>query len=233
MAFQTGPKAAQRKRLADLNDAVLIKFKSRETFQTQLLTTTDPVLIDALQERILLLRNAIIEEVIKDVPDLLEAIAYSWNNSFSYDEARSYILENLMEATERYKTTKVPFCKFTSFFWMYNKNLLRNRLKTSRAAKRDRRKTFSLDAIISPREDDNDNQRRYDMFSSGEDFVEDLAIASLLKSLYSNATTKQKRVLKRLYLGYSQSDIARALGVTGTNINTVIKRLRKELIDKA
>lgn len=229
MSEQISVKKANRERLAALNDAILPKFQARETFQSQLAATTDPVLQDSLTEKILTLRNEIVEKVITDVPDFLDAIIYSWNNSFSYDEAHSYVLENLMEAAERYQTTKKPFCKFTSFFWMYNKNLLRNRLKKTRAAKRDQRKTHSLDAMTSSWSTDEENTPKYDVFSTDGDMLEDYSSRAILKALYKNATFKQKQILKRLYLGYSQSDIAKALGVTGTNINTVIRRLRKEL----
>lgn len=217
-----------KQRLADLNSAILPKFQLREALQIVLSTETDPVLKLDLEEQILSFRNEIIDQVIKDVPDFLDAIVYGWHNTFSYDEARSYVLENLLESVERYKTTKVPFCKFTSFFWMYNKNLLRNRLKKTRAAKRDQRKTHSLDALVTP-QDDESNSYHYDVFGTDGDILEKYADRSLLKALYDNATPKQRRVLKRLYLGYSQSDIAEALKVTGTNINTVIKRLRKDL----
>lgn len=217
-----------RQRLAGLNDVILPLFKTREAFQEQLAATTDPVLQDSLKEKILLLRNQVVETVVNTVPDFLDAIVYSWNNSFSYDEAYSFVLENLMESVERYTSTKKPFCKFTSFFWMYNKNLLRNKLKKTRAAKRDSRKTYSLDALVSSWGDDDDTPK-YDTFSSGVDEFEGFSNKSALQTLYSTATDKQKQVIKRLYFGYSQSDIAKSLGVTGTNINTVIRRLRKDL----
>lgn len=216
-----------RQRLSSLNDTILPLFKTREALQEQLKVTTDPVLLDSLEEKILILRNQIVEIMVTTSPDFLNAIAYSWNNSFSHDEAYSYILENLMESVNRYTTTKKPFCKFTSFFWMYNKNLLRNKLKKTRAAKRDARKTFSLDALVSSWGDD--DTPKYDTFSSDEDEFEGFSNKSVLKALYENATDKQKQILKRLYFGYSQSDIAKSLGVTGTNINTILRRLRKDL----
>jgi RNA polymerase sigma factor (sigma-70 family) len=217
-----------RARLSALNDAILIKFKAREAFQTSLATITDPVLKDSVENKIRLIRNDIVELVINDVPDFLDAIAYSWNNSFTHAEALSFIHENLLESVERYTSTKKPFCKFTSFFWMYNKNLLRNRLKKTRAAKRDQRKTHSLDNLISANNDDDDNSR-YDTFSCDTDIFETYADKAILKALYEGASIKQRQILKRLYLGYSQSDIAKSLKVTGTNINTVIRRLRKDL----
>lgn len=220
-------KKLHRKRLSDLNNVILPLFQSKEALQATLLTTTDPLLIDSLEQQILSIRNKIVKTVIEAVPDFLESIAYSWNNSFSFDDAHSFILENLLQATDRYVTTKVPFCRFTSFFWMYNKNLLRNMLKKTKAAKRDRRKTQSLDALITPR--DGDDTPRYDMFPVVDNAPQEYADATLLRSLYNSATPKQKRILKRLYLGYSQSDIARVLGVTGTNINTVIRHMRKDL----
>lgn len=217
-----------RARLTSLNDSLLPKFKAREALVISLATTTDPILKDSLEHNILLLRNEIVEKVIADMPDFLDAIAYSWNNSFTHSEALSFIHENLLESVERYSTTKKPFCRFTSFFWMYNKNLLRNSLKKTRAAKRDQRKTHSLDNMISSRNDDDDNSR-YDTFSSDTDVFEAYADKAILKALYENANPKQRQILKRLYLGYSQSDIAKALKVTGTNINTVIRRFRKDL----
>lgn len=219
---------SHRERLAGLNNVILPIFQNREALQAKLAAETDPVIKDSLEEQILLQRNQIVETVINTVPDFLDAIVYSWNNSFTYDDAYSYVLENLMESVERYKSTKKPFCKFTSFFWMYNKNLLRNKLKKTRAAKRDARKTHSLDALISSWGDD-DDAPRYDTFGCDEDMFEGFSNRTMLKELYDGATSKQKQILKRLYFGYSQSDIAKALGVTGTNINTVIRRLRKDL----
>lgn len=228
MESNTAVPQTHRQRLAGLNDVILPLFKTREALQEQLATATDPLLQDSLKEKILLLRNQIVETVVATVPDFLDAIVYSWNNSFSYDEAYSFVLENLMESVERYTSTKKPFCKFTSFFWMYNKNLLRNKLKKTRAAKRDARKTYSLDALVSSWGDDDDSPK-YDTFSSDVDEFEGFSTKSTLKALYDGASDKQKQVLKRLYFGYSQSDIAKSLGVTGTNINTVIRRLRKDL----
>jgi len=219
---------ARHQRLSDLNDEVLPIFQAREALQLQLSTATDPVLIDSLKEKILLLRNQIIETVMTRTPDFLDAISYSWNNSFSYGEARSYVLENLLESVERYKTTKKPFCRFTSFFWMYNKNLLRNKLKKTRAAKRDHRKTYSLDALVSSWGED-DSAPKYDTFSIDENIFDEYADKAVLKVLYDKSNEKQKQILERLYTGHSQSSIAKELGVTGTNINTVIRRLRKDL----
>ena len=220
--------AANKQRLSALNDAVLPKFKSREALQAQLLVATDPLLKDSLQERILLLRNEIVEKVIKDVPDFLDAIAFKWNNSFSYDEAHSFVLENLVEATERYTTTKQPFCKFTSFFWMYNKNLLRNRLKTVHATKRDSRMTHSLDALTAIW-NTNGMNTKHEAFCVDENILEHCANKAIVSALYKKATPKQQKVIESLCLGYTQSEIARELNVTGTNVNMVIKRLRKEL----
>ena len=220
---------AHRQRLSDLNDVILPIFHSREALQLQLSTETDPVIIDSLKEKILTLRNQIVDTVIKTMPDFLDAIVYSWNNSFSYDEARSYVLENLLESVQRYTTTKKPFCRFTSFFWMYNKNLLRNKLKKTRAAKRDARKTHSLDTLISSWGEDDDNSTRYETFGVDENVFEAYSDRTVLKTLYDNGTEKQKQILDKLYVGYSQSDIAKELGVTGTNINTVIRKLRKDL----
>jgi RNA polymerase sigma factor (sigma-70 family) len=219
---------AHRQRLADLNDTILPVFYAREALQLQLSTETDPVVIDSLKEKILTLRNQIVDTVITTMPDFLDAIVYSWNNSFSYDEAHSYVLENLLESVQRYTTTKKPFCRFTSFFWMYNKNLLRNKLKKTRAAKRDSRKTHSLDTLISSWGED-DDASRYDTFGVDENVFEAYSDRTVLKTLYDNGTDKQKQILDRLYVGHSQSDIAKELGVTGTNINTVIRKLRKDL----
>jgi len=226
-AIAVAPKA-HRQRLADLNDTVLPIFHAREALQLQLSTETDPVLADSLKENILTLRNQIVDTVISTMPDFLDAIVYSWNNSFSYDEAHSYVLENLLESVQRYTTTKKPFCRFTSFFWMYNKNLLRNKLKKTRAAKRDQRKTHSLDTLISSWGEE-DDATRYDTFGVDENVFEAYSDRAVLKTLYDNGTEKQKQILDRLYVGHSQSDIAKELGVTGTNINTVIRRLRKDL----
>lgn len=219
---------AHRQRLADLNDTILPVFHSREALQLQLSTETDPVVIDSLKEKILTSRNQIVATVITTMPDFLDAIVYSWNNSFSYDEGRSYVLENLLESVQRYTTTKKPFCRFTSFFWMYNKNLLRNKLKKTRAAKRDVRKTHSLDILIASSWGD-DDVSKYDTFGIDENIFEAYADRTVLKTLYDNGTDKQKQILDKLYVGYSQSDIAKELGVTGTNINTVIRKLRKDL----
>lgn len=226
-AIVVAPKA-HRQRLSDLNDVILPIFHSREALQLQLSTEADPVIIDSLKEKILTLRNQIVDTVITTMPDFLDAIVYSWNNSFSYDEARSYVLENLLESVQRYTTMKKPFCRFTSFFWMYNKNLLRNKLKKTRAAKRDARKTHSLDTLISSWGED-DDAPRFDTFGVDENVFEAYSDRAVLKTLYDNGTDKQKQILDKLYVGYSQSDIAKELGVTGTNINTVIRRLRKDL----
>ncbi len=219
-----------RLRLAQLNDAVLTSFQTREALKVQLQTAEDPVLKDALQERILLLRNEIVETTIATLPDFLEAIAYNWNNYFPFDEAYSLVLENLMASVERYEMNKKPFCKFTTFFWRYNKNILCNKIKRMHAAKRDRRKSTSLDALVSKNDsDDNDNFSRYDRFAAEEDMQEQVARESVLNALYEKANPKQKEILSRLYLGDTQTDIAKALGITGTNVNTLIRRLRKDL----
>lgn len=219
--------AENSNRLNKLNEAILPRFKEKEALQSLLGSTSDPVLKDSLEHKIILIRNEIVEKVINDVPDFLESIAYSWHNSFQFDDAYSYVLENLMQSADRYCSTKVPFNKFTSFFWMYNKNLLRNLLKKTKAGKRDKRKTQSFDGMIAP--SDADGLPKYDMFYTEDTAPDQLADRALLKSLYVDATPKQKRILKRLYLGYTQSEIAKVLKVTGTNVNTVIRHLRKDL----
>lgn len=226
--MQKETKALQKRRLADLNTSILPKFKARESLQKQLDNTSDPVLIDSIEMKMASFRNEVVEQVIKDVPDFLDAIAYSWNNNFQYDEAMSYIYENLINAIVRYKTNKIPFCKFTSFFWMYNKNLLRNKVKGLKAAKRDKRKTSSLDSMIASWSSDEDVSR-YDSLIVKEKSYDVYFMGAALRALYKKSTPKQKRILKRLYLGYSQSEIARILGVTGTNVNTVIRKMRQEL----
>lgn len=215
-------------RLDVLNTAILPRFKNKESLEAVLVSTTDPLIKDSLESQIIKIRNEIVEKVINDIPDFLDSIAYSWNNSFQFDEARSFVLENLLQAADRYQSTKVPFCKFTSFFWMYNKNLLRNRLKKTKAAKRDKRKTHSLDALVSC-DPEGRESAAYDLFRVEDNTPEEYANKALLKHLYDEATPKQKRILKRLYLGYSQSEIAKVLKVTGTNVNTVIRHLRKDL----
>lgn len=221
-------KAAHKKRLADLNIAVLPKLRARETLKKHLKYSKDLLFTKAIERKLRSLRNEVVLKVITTVPDFLDAIAHSWNNNFTYEDALSYIHENLLESVERYDSTKKPFCKFTSFFWMYNKNLLRNRVKGLRAAKRDSRKTRSLDSMIADW-DSEEASSAYDSFVVEEKSYDVYFHGAALRVLYKNATLKQKRILKRLYLGYSQSDIAKILGVTGTNINTVIRRMRQEL----
>ena len=221
-------KSAQKKRLAELNTAVLPKLRARETLKKHLKNPKDSRFIEAIERKLCSLRNDIILKVINTVPDFLDAIAHSWNNNFTYEDALSYIHENLLESVERYDSTKKPFCKFTSFFWMYNKNLLRNRVKGLRAAKRDSRKTRSLDSMVADW-DDNASHSAYDSFIVEEKSYDNYFQGAALRALYEKSTLKQKRILKRLYLGYSQSATAKALGVTGTNINTVIRRMRQEL----
>jgi len=210
----------QKQRLDNLNHSILPKFYQLETLKSFLEGTDDVVFIDAIQERIIKIRNGIIEEVIRQTPDFLDALAYSWHNCFSYDEAKSHVYEHLLEAVLRYKTATKPFCKFTSFFWMYNQNIFRNKRKQERAGKRDKTKTNSLDFIV---------ETQPNSFAVEDTSFDNYLKAMHLRKVYNNSTPKQKRVMKRLYLGYSQSEIARILGVTGTNINTIIRKIRENI----
>jgi len=222
-------KAANKKRLDALNTKILPKLRARETLKKHLELSKDPLFTTAIENKIYKLRNEVVLTVISTVPDFLDAIAYSWNNHFQLEEALSYIHENLLESVERYNSTKKPFCKFTSFFWMYNKNLLRNKVKGLRAAKRDSRKTQSLDAMLYAWDHDNNTSSRYDSLIVKEKSYDVYFKDAALRVLYKKSTLKQKKILKRLYLGYSQSEVARSLKVTGTNVNTVIRRMRQEL----
>ena len=214
-----------KKHLKDLNDKLLPKFKIREAVMFHLKKATDPALKRALEERALDLRNEITVEFIEGAKDLLDAIAYNWSNNFQHGDAQSFIYENVLDAVVRYKTTKK--CKFSTFFWMHNQNLLRNQAKKLRADKWDIRKTYSLDAIVAGQ--DSNEGTSYASFIITEKSYDNHVLSMILKELYKKGTSKQRKVLKRLYLGYSQSEVARRLGVTGTNINTVIRQLRQKL----
>jgi len=215
-------RALQKQRLDNLNNFILPKFKNLELLKAHLEAAKDPVLADALKFRIETVRNEIATDVIGQIPDFLDAISYGWYNCFSYDDAKSYVYEHLLEAIMRYKTTTVPFCKFTSFFWMYNRNIFRNKRKQERARKRDVTKTASLETL---------SEVQPDKFAMMEETLDNNFNAMALRQLYNRSTPKQKRILKRIYLGYSQSEIAKVLGVTGTNINTIIRKIRENFTE--
>jgi len=220
-------KTLQRKHLSDLNTHLFPKFQQREEFLSLSTIVTNPLSKEIIADQITTLRNEIAVEFIREAQDLIDAICYSWNNNFAFGDAQSFVYENVLDAIKRYKTTNVPFCKFSTFFWMHNQNLLRNQAKKLRADKWDIRKTYSLDAIVSS--NDAESGTSYESLIVTDKSYDTHVARIILKELYGKSTPKQKKVLKRLYLGYTQSEIARQLGVTGTNINTVIRKLREEL----
>lgn len=226
-----GATSLQKKHLKEVNDYLLPKFIKYEALRNNIAVEKDPLLLDSYREEGILLRNEIIEEFIFKMRDFLDSIIYSWNNHFQYAEAQSLVYEHVLEAAQRYKPSTTPFCKFTSFFWMYNQNIFKNKLIGKRAGKRDVFKTDSLDSLtdVSDRED-NTKISYIKIAGIVEESTDKLVETNIvLRNLYDKASNKQKRILKRLYLGYSQRDIAHSLKITGTNVNNLIKQLRRNL----
>lgn len=216
--------------LETVNSTVYPRFLFKEQLKESLALTTDPISRDQLEHQILLVRNEIIKTMLKSIPDFFESVINQWSPVFRDGETKSYVYENLLEAVKRYNPNVKPFCKFTTFFWMYNQNILRNRIKQMRATKRDVTKTSSLDALSVFDQGNADAQTLCDrLVISTEDMEDRLHSYLILKELYKNVSFRQRLVLKRLYLGYRQSEIAKKLNVTSTNINVTIRQLRKIL----
>ena len=223
-----GPK--HRTQLDEVNDKIQPKFLYKETLKAKLSYIADPVIRDEVDQQIINVRNQIIEILLKDIPAFFENTVNRWFSSFQ-EETWSYVHENLLEAVQRYNPNVKPFCKFTTFFWMYNQNILRNRIKQSRADKRDITKTESLDYIF-PNDDGDREESSLDRFLVVEEAVEDrLNSHILLKKMYKRVSMKKKHVIKRLFLGYNQSEIAQKMNISGTNVSTAIRQIREECAD--
>jgi len=247
-----------------VNDAVLPKFHSREHLKNNLANVTDPVIQDEIKCRLEDLRNEIICNVIGGLKDMLQARASCWRKSLCDDVVQisshtpkwylaikpdvimSFIYENLLEAVERYDPYRKPFCKFTSFFWAHNDNMLKNQHKKLYADCHDISKTYSLNAIDENYLDKGINQteevaiypfqdarkcrghRRLhpNLMLSEVDMENQLYNNMVLREILQRISSrKEKHIVKRLLLGYSQAEIAKKMKCSGTSISTTIKNI--------
>src|ERR1035437_7667170 len=196
---------AQKAHLNKVNEDLMPLFYTYHDLKLKLNTISDTVLKDSIVFYSLQLRNQIVEKVLLELSGYVDSLIYGWNNHFDYSEGKSYAYENLLEAVQRYNPHVTPACKFTSFFYMYNQNIFKNLLVSSRARKRDVFKTDSLDATWESTSDDIDTPK----VSEGsrrnipsEDPSAKLETKLAVAEMYKRATPKQKRILKRLYFGY-------------------------------
>jgi len=219
---------AQKAHLNQVNQDLMPLFFKYHDIKIKLQTVTDPIIKDSLEYDGTQFRNQIIEKMLTELSDYIDSLIYSWNNHFDYSEGKSYAHENLLEAVQRYNPHVTPFCKFTSFFYMYNQNIFKNLLIGTRAKKRDVFKTDSLDATWESSSDDIDTPKIAESNlkdTPSEDPSSQLETKLVVQELYKKASPKQKRILKRLYFGHSRADIARSLKMSQTRINSLINQL--------
>jgi RNA polymerase sigma factor (sigma-70 family) len=217
-------KKSYSQKLEDVNAGVLVMIHHRESLKKKLPSVGDPLERDIIQEEILELRNRVCSLVIQKLGDWIDALARGWDNHFTQEAAVSFIYEDLLEAADRYNPTVSPPCKFTSFFCFHSNNMMRNRVKWEGARKRDQSKNSSLDSYFENAEKESKTLKEF--IVKDERLDEQLDKRMMLKKIYSKATSKQRMILKRLYLGYTQNEVAQRLGISGTNVNMQLRQLR-------
>src|ERR1035437_2692928 len=184
---------AQKAHLNKVNEELLPIFFKLHDVKTKLQTEVDPVIKDSLEFDALQFRNQAIEKTVAELGDYLDSLIYGWNNHFDYSEAKSYAYENLLEAVQRYNPHVTPFCKFTSFFYMYNQNIFKNLLTGTRAKKRDGFSTDSLDATWESSSDDIDTPKVSETSrknTPSEDPSAQLETKLAVAEMYKRATPK-------------------------------------------
>lgn len=217
---------AQKAHLNKVNEDLMPIFFKYHDLKLKLNTISDPVLKDSVEFDALQLRNQVVEKVLSELSGYVDSQIYSWSNHFDYSEGKSYAYENLLEAVQRYNPHVIPACKFTSFFFLYNQNIFRNLLVSSRAKKRDVFKTDSLDATWESTSDDLDTPKVAEARRTpSEDTAANLETKLAVAAMYKRATLSQKRVIKRLYFGYSRAAIAKKLKLSSTRVNAIISQL--------
>jgi DNA-directed RNA polymerase specialized sigma24 family protein len=182
-------------------------------------------------------REIITQKLLPKIKTEMQKAQYSWQHRFNLDaaECESLMYESLLLAIDSYQISRGK-CKFMSFFWTVVSQVFKNYLSKIYAQKRTPRmqntdifsSVCSLSYPITSNKDETISLS--DLIS--EDFTTDKRLNHrfLLEQIYKNATLKQKRVLKRLFIGKSYSEVGKALHMSPSDICNIVKQLREKYL---
>ena len=181
-------------------------------------------------------REVITQKLLPKIKTEMQRAQYSWQHKFNLDgaECESLMYESLLLAIDTYQISRGK-CKFMSFFWTVVSQVFKNYLSKIYAQKRMPRmqntdifsSVCSLSYPIDSNKDD-ETISLSDLIS--ENFTGDKRLQHklLLEQIYKSATSKQKRVLKRLFIGKSYSEVGKALHLSPSDVCNIVKQLREK-----
>jgi RNA polymerase sigma factor (sigma-70 family) len=191
-------------------------------------------------EKYLANRDVIMNVVLKSLPGKLQACQSYWSRTYRLDadECESLMWESVLTAIDTYKISRGK-CKFTSFLWTVTAQIFKNYLSKIYAQKRTPRmkQGLGLKPVFAPiyslseysdRAEDEGTQTLEDTLTDTVD-IEQIAHDKLLVSnIYRQATKKQQRILKRLFVGKSYSEVGKVLHMSPSDICNLVKQLREQ-----
>jgi RNA polymerase sigma factor (sigma-70 family) len=190
-------------------------------------------------------RSLIVELILKSLRPALMSCVYNWKNKYRIDESdgESLIYQNLLHTINTYNPEKANGM-FIKFFWNVNSSMFKNYLTKIYAQKRTpqaiedtgdkmQKTFFAISSLSSPVNDISSTNSSNDYSDVLESVIRDpnsfeqcLEYKATFKKLYSRATPKQKRVLKRLFFGRTYSEIGKSLSMSVPQVYNLLKKMK-------
>jgi RNA polymerase sigma factor (sigma-70 family) len=133
------------------------------------------------------------------------------------DTAVTEVLEQTGRRIGDHEKTKGPVDNLRAYAWVIARNIARSRMR--RAASRLARATLASEA----------SQAVFDELPSNVGTPEQIEADILQREVFAHLTNSERWMLGQRYLGFSSREIARQMGTTEDNVNTLFYRLRRKL----
>lgn len=170
----------------------------------------------------------------KKLYNKMEAYRRTWQRRYQLDESdcESLMSECLLLSVNNYDISKGN-CKFTSFFWTMAGQIFKNHLSYLYAQKRTPASVRSGDKVVFQNVPfGSDTTTLFDLVPERARTPEQVLETKLLvEHIFNNATTRQKQVLVRLFLGEKYQDISQKLNISPSTITNLLKQLREKYVD--
>ncbi len=182
-------------------------------------------------------RDRIVNIVLNRLHPKMNACQRTWMKKHQLDDSdcASLMQECLLASVDGYKISRGN-CKFTSFFWTVTSQLFKNYLSHLHAQKRMPHTPQEGEApVFTPvcsyfaSKDSESSLTLLDILAEKQQTLDDsLNTKLLLEKIYSEATGKQKQILKRLFLGKRYQEIGQGLNISPSSICNILKQIRKK-----
>ncbi len=163
----------------------------------------------------------------------MNAYRRTWQRRYQLDgsDCESLMSECLWLSVNNYDISKGQ-CKFTSFFWTMAGQLFKNHLSYLYAQKRTPAKERAGDKTVFDRSSSGaEATTLFDIVSDKSKTPGEVLNAKLMiEHIFDHATTRQKQVLVRLYLGQKYHEISKHLGISPSTITNLLKQLREKFV---